>query len=1004
MKELNSRRLDLIIIGIVVLFLGSVIGVATTLIKNGRRDALAIGSEQTGRVVSSVEAAINHSFLSIDVMLADMRHLIVPAMRGNRGLDLHIAHQLLRAAANQSLVVRHVSLLSPQGAVIVTSSRNGRETGPTLPEGFLEEVAAQRVPALVISTPTLHLSTSTKALYFARPVTLVDGRRIVAVAEVQTSQLADLMAQGVNINGLELTLEQADGSLLASMPANEVLLGTRMWPLGFTPAIEGTAHEVLSRISRVPALLTARQTLYRNTIVVAGIPTETVLSGWRSQRQSILTMSAVFSAMILIAGGVARWYLRRLRQARSESTRARQTLDQAMESMVSGFLLVDAEGRVRIWNQRLLEIYPWLRDLIAPELPFRAVVSRMAEAMLPDGSDADRQAWEEQRLDLHRQASGEHEFYFPGGLVTRLSERRTPDKSTVCVLWDVTDQKKVEVELRIAATAFDSHEGIIITDARSVILRVNKSFTEATGYTAQEVIGKTPRLLKSGRHDQSFYEAMWKQLNATGAWHGEIWNRRKNNEIYPEWMTITAVKGDGQNVTHYVGTLIDISARKTAEEEIHHLAFYDSLTGLPNRRMLIDRLQRALATSARTGQNGALLLIDLDNFKSLNDALGHDIGDLLLQQVAQRLVTCLREADTVARLGGDEFVLILEDLSEDARLAVIQTETIAEKILSVLIAPYLLSEHEFISTPSIGVTLFAEHRDTPEGLLKRADIAMYQAKKAGRNAIRFFDPDMQTAVESRAAIERGMIQALAQNQFLLYYQPQVDHTGRIHGAEALLRWQHPDKGMISPAEFIPLAEENGAIVRIGLWVLETACAQLRCWQDDPAKCHLQLAVNVSARQFRQSHFADEVIEVVQKHAINPRRLKLELTESTVLDNIPDTIAKMQALKAIGVIFSMDDFGTGQSSLSNLKKLPLDQIKIDQGFVSELTADADDAIIVQTIIALADNLGMEVIAEGVETEEQRQGLIKRGCLHLQGYLFGKPASLQDFEAMLERSLA
>jgi diguanylate cyclase (GGDEF)-like protein len=451
----------------------------------------------------------------------------------------------------------------------------------------------------------------------------------------------------------------------------------------------------------------------------------------------------------------------------------------------------------------------------------------------------------------------------------------------------------------------------------------------------------------------------------------------------------------------YRGTGQDVTARKIAEDEIERLAFYDPLTQLPNRRLLLDRLQHALASSARSGRNGALLFIDLDNFKTLNDTLGHDKGDLLLQQVAQRLATCVREGDTVARLGGDEFVVMLEGLSEHSEEAATQAEIVGEKIVATLNQPYLLAGYEHRSTPSIGVTLFGGHQNAIDELLKQADLAMYQSKAAGRNTLRFFDPKMQTMVTDRAALEADLREAVRQRQFVLYYQPQVVRYGRLTGAEVLVRWQHPRRGIVSPAEFIPLAEETGLILPLGNWVLETACAQLAKWAVQPNMAHLSLAVNISANQLQHADFVAQVLAVLGSTGANPQRLKLELTESLLLSNLENSIAKMTALKAKGVGFSLDDFGTGYSSLSHLKRLPLDQLKIDQGFVRDILIDTNDAAIAKMVVALAESMGLTVIAEGVESEAQRDYLAHQGCHTYQGFLFSRPVPLDEFEEFVKR---
>ena len=566
--------------------------------------------------------------------------------------------------------------------------------------------------------------------------------------------------------------------------------------------------------------------------------------------------------------------------------------------------------------------------------------------------------------------------------------------------WNISERKKVETDLRIAATAFESQECMIITDADGVIIRVNQAFTQSTGYTAEEVIGTKPSILKSGRHDAEFYAAMWEAVNRDGTWHGEVWDRRKDGEIFPKWLTLSAVKSTEGKVTHYVGSHIDITDRKAAEEEIRDLAFYDPLTHLPNRRLLHDRLEHFFARGERYVQKGVLLFIDLDNFKTLNDTLGHNIGDLLLQQVALRLLSCVRESDTVARLGGDEFVVLVEDLGGLALEAAIQAEAIGEKIIASLGQPYLLDGQHFVSTPSIGATLFDSNHKLIDELLMQADIAMYQAKLAGRNTIRFFNPQMQESINARSSLESELRTALERQQFQLYYQIQVDHLHQPIGAEVLIRWIHPERGSISPVQFIPLAEEIGLIHPIGQWVLETACMQLKKWEDDEHTRMLSLSLNVSAKQFHQESFASQVLEVVRRHRINPKLLKLELTESMLVADIETVISCMKELNEMGIRFSLDDFGTGYSSLQYLKRLPLDQLKIDQSFVKDIAIDNNDKAIVNTIIAMAQSMGIDVIAEGVETEEQRTQLLQSKCGKFQGYLFSKPVPIELFSVHLK----
>jgi len=480
---------------------------------------------------------------------------------------------------------------------------------------------------------------------------------------------------------------------------------------------------------------------------------------------------------------------------------------------------------------------------------------------------------------------------------------------------------------------------------------------------------------------ESFRELELQRIGPDGS---SVWVSTSGAPFFDSAGHFLGYRGVGRNITQ----------RKLVEYKIEQLAFFDELTGLPNRRMLTDRLTKALAAVARSSRHGALIFIDLDNFKDLNDTKGHDIGDLLLRQVAARLRECVREIDTVARLGGDEFVIMLEELSPYAGEAAFQAEASAKKILAAMNQPFDLLGQFHHSTPSIGIALFHDQLQSVEELLRRADLAMYQAKAAGRNALRFFDPAMQAAATERAALEADLRQAVKRHELRLHYQPVVDESGSTIGVEALVRWQHPQRGLILPGEFIDLAEKTGLIIPLGQWVLEAACAQLVAWQAEAATRDLSIAVNVSARQFRQSDFADQVLDLLRRSGANPYRLKLELTESLLLSDVEDAIRKMRELRSIGVGFSLDDFGTGYSSLSYLKRLPLDQLKIDQSFVRDVLTDPNDAAIVRTILALARSMDMMAVAEGVENEGQRQFLLDNGCWAFQGYLFGRPVPVEQ----------
>ena len=538
--------------------------------------------------------------------------------------------------------------------------------------------------------------------------------------------------------------------------------------------------------------------------------------------------------------------------------------------------------------------------------------------------------------------------------------------------------------------------GIMHYDGNLTISYCNSSLATMLNSSVERIFGVDMRQLR----DRSLMPALEKALTGRIGYYEGLYQATFTD--VRKWISMTCAPFFDSKGEIIGGTAIvqDVTERKEAEERIKSLAFYDPLTNLPNRRLLVDRLQHAMASSARSGKKGALLFIDLDNFKSLNDTLGHDMGDLLLQQVSQRLLACVREGDSVARLGGDEFVVMLEDLNEHAIDAAEQTEAIGEKLITFLARPYQLAAHEYRTTSSIGATLINGHWQTRDELLKQADIAMYQAKRAGRNMLRFFDQEMQDAVNARALLERELRTAIEKEQFQLYYQVQVDGSGTPVGAEALIRWTHPERGLVSPDHFIRVAEETELILPIGRWVLETACAQLKTWQQNESTRHLVLAVNVSASQFRDDNFVSEVQAIIKRHGIDPMLLNLELTESALLENIEETIDTMNSLRKIGVRFALDDFGTGYSSLQYLKRLPLDQLKIDRSFVHEVATNDSDREIVRTIIAMAGSMNLGTMAEGVETEEQHQFLSDNGCNHCQGYLFGKPVPIDQFEAMLK----
>jgi diguanylate cyclase (GGDEF)-like protein/PAS domain S-box-containing protein len=642
-------------------------------------------------------------------------------------------------------------------------------------------------------------------------------------------------------------------------------------------------------------------------------------------------------------------------------------------------------------GESTLTVENWLRRIHPEDRP--RVVSRLEGDWRRHGQRFEM----EYRLQCQ---SGAWIWILDRGQGFDLDHQGKPTRAAGTLL-DITARREAETRLRLAAVAFDTSEAMFITDQEGVIQQVNRAFCRLTGYTAEEVVGQNPRLLQSGRHNEEFYATLWHHLLTNGHWSGEIWNRHRDGKVYPQWQSISTVYDEQGNITNFVATFLDLTQQKAAEEAIRRLAYYDSLTGLPNRRLFLDRLASAQAVARREGNCGALLFIDLDAFKRLNEARGHETGDRVLKEVAERLLRSLREDDIVARLSSDEFAVLLTQLPAPTGNAARLALGIAEKLRSVLAAPFLSPEGGHSLSASIGIALFPASGTTASELLKQADTAMYQAKAAGRNAIRFFESAMQIQVETRFTLESELRRTLIRDELRLYFQPQVDNQGRIVGAEALLRWQHPEKGLVSPAAFIPLAEETGVIVPMGEWVLAETCRMLV--RLAAAECRLRLAINVSPRQFRQSGFLARLKAILAATGADPSRLTLEITEGVAIDDLPGTIAKMAELKTLGLHFSIDDFGTGYSSLAYLKRLPVDELKIDRSFIQDAPTDANDGALVETILAVAQHLKLHVVAEGVETVEQATFLKARGCTFYQGYLYGRPAPIETFlESILSKS--
>ena len=673
----------------------------------------------------------------------------------------------------------------------------------------------------------------------------------------------------------------------------------------------------------------------------------------------------------------------RLRERWSEQT---QILDRINESIIA----MDLDGYVTSWNHGAERLFGYT----AAEVVGRHILFLYADPEDDDPSFQDvflEHGGREMEV-RRRRKSGE---VFWASLQLSLVRDAAGDPTAIIgYLTDITERIESQETLRLHARIFEhSDDGILITDAQERIVSVNRAFSRITGYSAEEALGQTPRLLRSGLHGPSFYAEIWRRIEVEGRWQGEIQDQRKTGETYPTWVSISAVKNIDGKITHYFSIFSDITERKRAEERIHYLAYYDALTDLPNRALFYKLVDQALIEARRNREHGALLFIDLNRFKPINDTLGHSVGDRLLQRIGLRLRETLRNEDVVARLGGDEFVVALFDIARRDHAGIV-----AQKLLAALDPAFVIDDHELTVGAAIGISVYPQDGADTETLLRLADIAMYRAKQTGEDGYAFYSHEMNRRALDRLKIESNLRHAIVRDELLLHYQPKVDiASGRIVGAEALVRWRHPERGMVAPVDFVPVAEETGLIIQISAWVLEAAVRQARAWQDAGLK-PIKMAVNLSARDFSAA-LPERVDRVLAAHGLAPEWLELEITESMLMHSTERVIAMMDALAQRGITLSLDDFGTGYSSLSYLKRFPIDTLKMDRSFVLNIPTDTSDCAIAGAIAGMAKQLGHKVIAEGVETAEQLSFLKCLGCDEFQGYLFSPPVTADAFAAML-----
>jgi diguanylate cyclase (GGDEF)-like protein/PAS domain S-box-containing protein len=845
----------------------------------------------------------------------------------------------------------------------------------------MDALAAGRIDLL----PDMAWSEERARIYaFHQVPALHSGSQIYARRGNQIRSLLDLVAEG-----------RAD-AVAASHYFGEAEAGKHR--LGATPIVFNPA-------SLFYAAMPGRQQATLDAI-------DRQLAGWRADPNSVyfatlrrwqagghdaaavpptlLWILAATVGLLLSSLAVASWLRSEVAVRTRELRDNERKLATILDSVDSLIYIKDAQSRFQYVNGAVCRLF---------NRPASAIVGH-TDALLFGAEEAEMtRAADIAVIEGHQRFVSEERLNGKVYLTTKIPLMNGEAVTQLCgITTDITPQKQAEESLRIAAIVFQSGEGMCVLDPDAAMIESNQAWGLLYGQAAHELPG-TPFpffSLEAGGGDER--ERMWKLVRDKQSWQGEVWMRRRDGASYPAWLTVSAVRDASGMLTNFVCTQSDISARKQADQKILQLAYYDPLTGLPNRRLLYDRIQHCLGLHDRTGRTGALLFLDMDNFKDLNDSRGHAVGDQLLQQVATRLRACTRDIDTVARLGGDEFVILLESSGADAQEAQQHAEVVGNKILAALREPFEVGGAAHHASCSIGITLCTGREDELDDLMRRGDLAMYEAKRQGRNTLRFFHPSMEHEVTYRMGIETELRAALLHSQFVLHYQGQVDGAGMMTGAEALVRWQHPERGLMGPAGFIGIAETSGLILPLGRWVLRTACEQLALWSASPATAHFTLAVNVSVRQFLQSDFVEETLAIVAASGADPARLKLELTETLMIEGVEETIGKMRALREHGICFSLDDFGTGYSSLSYLKRLPLDQLKIDQSFVRDVLDDPNDASIARSVVALGKSLGLKIIAEGVETEAQRSFLAEIGCEHWQGYLFSRPVDAATLEEL------
>ena len=1013
----SLRRVRWAVLSAATLLILIVMALATTLLYRDHAEALERARTLVTRVAQNSEADINRNLVSVDMMLAELSIWITqertetpPPSRGVQtlGVEKNLS-RLVRAALQQNLMLRDIAVIASDGSALIGARPSTQRLGLPMPAGFLDAVLQQPYAGLMVSAPTLNPLNSERVLYLARSQRLPDGMVVAVVAELQLSLLSALLNPEDDSQRLTVTLEKESGQLLVSYPMVDVLIGQTLHPALESLKGGAGAQDMPGRLQAEPSVTAVHPTLYAGLLLSVGMPLRSALAQWQSQRNIVLGGTAVLLFLIL-GGSWATWRgFSRMAAARAEVALANTRLQDANQQLAGSLSLVEAtleatgEAVLVIGNDGRIQHYNALL----------AVALRMPEAVLTSGDMAqlrnlllDQLQNPAEYLDGNARAYASptaevrDQLVFKDGRVfQRHSLPQLLDGQVMGRVWsfqDVTAFKEAERKLQLAASVFShAHEGISITDAAGNIVDVNDTFIRITGYEREEVVGKNPRILQSGRQSPEYYAAMWRELLEQGRWSGEVWNRRKSGEVYAEQLSISAVRDVDGKVQHYVSLFTDISSIKQHEQQLEHIAHFDALTNLPNRVLLADRLHQGMAQTQRRGQYLAVVYLDLDGFKAVNDQYGHAVGDEFLVALARSMNAALRDGDTLARIGGDEFVAVLVGLPQAH-----DCEPVLARLLQAAADPVALGELLLRISASIGVTIFPQDGADADLLLRHADQAMYVAKQNGKNRYHLFDLEQDAAVQSQRESLAHVRHALENRQFVLHFQPKVNlQTGEVTGAEALIRWQHPERGLLAPGLFLPVIEDHPISIELGEWVIATALSQMSAWQS--IGLHLPVSVNISAHQLQQGNFDQRLKTLLDcQPDVNASSLELEILETSALEDIAQVSEAMHACRALGVHFALDDFGTGYSSLTYLRRLPAEVIKIDQSFVRDMLDSPDDLSIIKGVIGLAAAFRRDIIAEGVETKAHGTLLLSMGCIKVQGFGIARPmpaAALPDWAA-------